>query len=88
MFCYIYLKLSIEVKYLLDSRIYFQNSDIIMQRNRENFCLEVANVINVFLSLGLLAYEIWLGDFYSDIINTIQTALATVYLAVWSYALY
>ncbi len=60
MFCYIYLKLSIEVKYLLDSRIYFQNSGIILLRNRENFCLEVANIMNIFISIGLLVYEIWL----------------------------
>jgi hypothetical protein len=54
MFCYIYLKLQIEAKYLLDSRIYTGNQDIILKRNRENFWLEVTNIINAFISLGLL----------------------------------
>jgi hypothetical protein len=54
MFCYIYLKLQIEVKYLLDSRIYTGNQEIILKRNRENFCLEVFNLLNALFSLGLL----------------------------------
>ena len=54
MFCYIYLKLQIEVKYLLDSRIYMGNQEIILKCNRENFCLEVANILNALISLGFL----------------------------------
>ena len=63
-FCYIYLKLQIEVKYLLDSRIYTTNQDIILKRNRENLCLEVANILNALISLGILVGEIWMGGFY------------------------
>ena len=47
MFCYIYLKQQIEVKYLLDSRLYTGNQKILMKRNRENFCLEIANILNL-----------------------------------------
>jgi hypothetical protein len=58
MFCYIYLKQQIEVKYLLDNRIYTSNQAILMHRNRENFCLEVANILNLLISVGLLIFYI------------------------------
>ena len=68
MFCYIYLKHKIEVKYLLDSRIYTTNQDIIMQRNRENLCLEVANLLNFLLSVGLLVWYICMKNAFNNLI--------------------
>ena len=88
MFCYIYLKLQIEVKYLLDSRIYTTNQDIILKRNRENFCLEVVNILNALISVGILAGDIWMDDFYNYLIDWIVTGLELVYLVTWSYSLW
>ena len=34
MFCYMYLKLSIEVKYMFDKRIYFDTGEIMLEINR------------------------------------------------------
>ena len=39
MFCYMYLKLSIEVKYMFDRRIYFDTGEIMLAINREKLCL-------------------------------------------------
>ena len=39
MFCYMYLKLSIEVKYMFDRRIYFDTGEIMLEINREKLCL-------------------------------------------------
>ena len=39
MFCYMYLKLSIEVKYMFDRRIYFDTGEIMIEINREKLCL-------------------------------------------------
>ena len=38
-FCYMYLKLSIEVKYMFDRRIYFDTGEIMLEINREKLCL-------------------------------------------------
>jgi hypothetical protein len=56
MLCYIYLKLQIEVKFLLDNRIYTGNQIIILKRNRENFYLEVAKILNVMID-GLYVWR-------------------------------
>ena len=88
MFCYIYLKIQIEVKYLLDSHIYTGNQDIILKFNRENFFLEFANILNTIVSLGLLIINILSDGYYSLLINTISAGLESVYLATWSYSLW
>ena len=86
MFCYIYLKLQIEVKYLLDNRIYTANQEIIMQRNRQNFCLEIANILNIMISIGLLLLSRRIDKTYILILQ-ILAGLQTVYLLTWAYAL-
>ncbi len=92
MFCYIYLKQQIEVKYLLDKRIYAANQAILMQRNRENFCLEVTNIFNILVSIGLIVLYLWWSLYYyilyPNLIKLVSTGLKTVYLVIWSYALY
>ena len=88
LFCYVYLKQQIEIKYLLDSRIYVANQEIIMQRNRENSCLEVANILNLLISVGLLIWQMWMTDLNSiSLINMISTVVQWFYLVTWSYAL-
>ena len=72
---------------MLDSRIYAGNQDIIMQRNRENFCLEVVNILNILISIGILVWYIWLSEYYSNFIYKIITGLELLYLGAWSYAL-
>ena len=59
-----------------------------MQRNRENFCLEVVNIFNLVISVGLLVCYVCLGDVYYNLIDAISTGLEMIYLAIWSYALY
>ena len=65
-FCEIYLKLAIEVKYLLDNRIYSDNSGLILDFNRENCCLRTANFSNIVICLILVVYPI--------IANTVMSA--------------
>ena len=59
-----------------------------MQRNRENFCLEVVNILNLLISVGLLVWYILRGNVYSNLIFTIATTLEMVYLMIWSLALF
>ena len=73
---------------MLDSRIYAANTVIIMQRNRENFCLEVTNILNLFISVGLLVMYLCLRTVENNLIYTISTGLEMVYLVTWSFALY
>ena len=73
---------------MLDNRIYSANQAIMMQRNRENFCLELANIINLLISVGILVWYILLKKYYSNLIFTISSGLEMVYLITWSYALY
>ncbi len=87
LFCYIYLKQQIEVKYLLDRRIYSANQAIIIRRNLENFCLEFANIVNLLISVGILVWYLCEKKFYNDLIYSIVTGLEMLYLVTWSYTL-
>jgi hypothetical protein len=59
-----------------------------MQRNRENFCLEVANILNILISVGIIVLEELAGNVYGHLINLIIVGLQMVYLVIWCYALY
>ena len=59
-----------------------------MQRNRENFCLEVANILNLLISVSLLVMSLCMDKVYNNLVLTILTGLQMVYLVTWSYALY
>jgi hypothetical protein len=67
MFCYIYLKLSIEVRFLLDRRIYTTNQDIILKRNRWSLSLEIANILNFLVVIAILVYKLWTGKYHSQL---------------------
>ena len=60
---------------------------MIRQRNRENFCLEVINIFNLLISVGILIWYLSAGGQHINLILTIQTGVETVYLVVWSFAL-
>ena len=58
MFCYTYLKLSIEVTYMFDRRIYTIGPETMQEINRKNFCLNTAFVINILFCVVLLIYPL------------------------------
>ena len=60
LFCLIYLKLAIDVKYLLDKRIYLSNSSIIKQCKRDNLYLDMAHCLNIVICIGLFIMQAFL----------------------------
>ena len=58
MFCYTYLKLTIEVKYMFDRRIFTNDHEIIEEINRYNFYLNFAHTINIAICVVLLIVPI------------------------------
>ena len=58
MFCYTYIKLSIEVRFMFDRRIYMSDPMAMQEINRYNCFLNIANAINVAICGGMLAYGI------------------------------
>ena len=88
MFCFIYLKLKIEVKYLFKDQIYCDNNDLMISMNRENLALNIANVVNIGMCLGIMIYGLVGNSFKAeDVSYQIQTALCLTYLGIWSSAL-
>ena len=88
MFCFIYLKLKIQVKYLFKDQIYCDNNDLMISINRENLVLNIANVVNIAICLGIMIYGLVGNSFKAeDVSYQIQTALCLTYLGIWSSAL-
>ena len=56
--------------------------------NRENLVLNIANVVNIAICLGIMIYGLVGNSFKAeDVSYQIQTALCLTYLGIWSSAL-
>lgn len=88
MFCYIYLKLSIEVRYLFNGQIFCENNNLMIQMNKEQLILNIANLVNITICLGILVYCLVENSFETENdAYDIQTGFCLIYLAIWTFAL-
>lgn len=89
MFCSIYMKLSLEVKYLLDIRIYMDNEDLMEKFDDEKTRLNQANGVAVFICLCLVAYECIDRDINGlNIASLISGFIQIGFLTTWTCTLY
>lgn len=73
---------------MFNDQIYCDNNDLMISMNKEHQALNIANVINITLSLGIMIYGVAANSFKAEYISyCMQTLLCLTYLGVWSSAL-
>ena len=88
MFCYTYLTLSIEVKYMFDRRIFTDDPVVMQEISMFNCCLNIAHAISIVICVGMLIYGIVATtNKATNILWYLGTSLQLVFLVVWATSL-
>ena len=85
MYCYIYLRLFIETKALIDPKSYRGDNQSMLKINRQKCYLKTSMCVNIALILGILFDLIVFYNLY--IARSIAIGLDTIYLFTWSVTL-
>jgi len=85
----VYLKLALEVTFLLNKSIYLDNQHLMHQYYRLNCWLKILNFTNILACLILLIYDDIVHDPISNgTVTVFCTILDLIYLVTWSFSLY